>query len=253
MLWSAPDRPRDVDADIVRDDPDVQSWLATLDSHRGEGEDGSGRLGLHGRVESQLVAGEPVLVVGHDPSGRWAEVRALWQLSPKDPRGYPGWVPAAHLGPVPPPDVELRGPEQRAASKADSVVTFARQHLGVGYLWGGISEIGFDCSGLVHQAWRQLGVLVPRDAHAQAEAAAPVDLDAVEAGDLYFFARPGHRIHHVGIVVSPGWMVHAPETGRLLVEEPLSPERVATLAGAGRLPYQERPSNSVAGSKPSAR
>lgn len=238
MLWSAPDRTRDVDADIVRDDPDVRSWLATLDSHHGEGEDGKGRLGLHGRVESQLVAGEPVLVVGHDRSGRWAEVRAHWQPSPKDRRGYPGWVPAAHLGPVPTPDVALRGPERRAAANAESVVTFARQHLGLEYLWGGISAFGFDCSGLVHQAWRRLGVVVPRDAHAQAAAAAPVDLEAVEPGDLYFFARPGHRIHHVGIVVSPGRMVHAPETGRLLVEEPLSPERVATLAGAGRLPYQ---------------
>ena len=75
-----------------------------------------------------------------------------------------------------------------------------------------------------------------RDAYAQADFAEPVDLEDVQAGDLYFFARPGRRIHHVGIVVRPGRMVHASETGSVLVEEDLPAERLATLVAAGRLP-----------------
>ncbi len=63
-----------------------------------------------------------------------------------------------------------------------------------------------------------------------------MELDAVRPGDLYFFARPGRRIHHVGIVVRPGRMVHASETGGVLVEEDLPADRVATLVAAGRLP-----------------
>ena len=97
----------------------------------------------------------------------------------------------------------------------------------------GLSPLGFDCSGLVLHTWRRIGVVVARDAYAQAELAAPVSLDAVEAGDLYFFARPGRRVHHVGIVVRPGRMVHASETGGVLVEEDLTDERVATLVAAG--------------------
>jgi cell wall-associated NlpC family hydrolase len=81
-----------------------------------------------------------------------------------------------------------------------------------------------------------MGVVVARDAYAQADFAASVELDAVRPGDLYFFARPGRRIHHVGIVVRPGRMVHASETGGVLVEEDLPADRVATLVAAGRLP-----------------
>lgn len=100
----------------------------------------------------------------------------------------------------------------------------------------GSDPLGFDCSGLVLHTWRRLGVVVARDAYAQADFATPVALDDVQPGDLYFFARPGARIHHVGIVVEPGRMVHASETGGVLVEEDLPAARLDTLVAAGRLP-----------------
>ncbi|TQM58244.1 C40 family peptidase [Humibacillus xanthopallidus] len=247
-LWVRPDSPRPVDAPITLDRPDAVAWLAALDEHDTDDESGDGRLGLHGRVESQLLAGEPVVVVGSDASGRWAHVVAPWQRSPKDERGYPGWVPSAHLTPA--AEQEPAEPPARPADLSDLLgdtgerdegdhpaVVLARRHLGLRYLWCGISPLGFDCSGLVLHTWRQLGHVVARDAYAQAEVAEPVALDAVRSGDLYFFARPGRRIHHVGIVVRPGRMVHASETGGVLVEEDLPPERVATLVAAGRLPH----------------
>ena len=86
-------------------------------------------------------------------------------------------------------------------------------------------------------SWRQFGLVVARDAYAQADTSEPVALEAVQSGDLYFFARPGRRVHHVGIVVRPGRMVHASETGGILVEEDLPADRLATLVAAGRLPH----------------
>jgi hypothetical protein len=68
-VWSAPESPRPVDAPIVADEPDAVEWLAALDANAGDDESGNGRLGLHGRVESQLLAGEPVTVLGTDASG----------------------------------------------------------------------------------------------------------------------------------------------------------------------------------------
>lgn len=236
-LWTAPDRPRDVDVAIVAAQPDAAVWLAALDAHPDDDESGDGRLGLHGRVESQLVSGEPVVVTGTDDSGDWTEVRCPWQPSPQDPAGYPGWVPTAHLTPTgsgPEGPVPTHVPE--ALEGPHPTVVLARRHLGLAYLWGGLTPLGFDCSGLVHHVWRQLGVVVPRDAWAQAEAAEPVALDAVAPGDLYFFARPGRRIHHVGIVVTPGRMVHASETGGVVIEEDLTSDRIETLVQAGRLP-----------------
>lgn len=234
-LWVAPDRPRDVDGPMVADVPDARRWLADLDAHGGDDESGDGRLGLHGRVASQVVEGEPVTVVGLDASGRWAQVRCPWQPSPQDAAGYPGWVPAAHLRPTPalaPPAPGLAA----ADGSPHPALALAREHLGLRYLWGGLSPLGLDCSGLVHHTWRRLGVVVPRDAAAQAEAAASVDPAEVEPGDLYFFGRPGRPVHHVGIVADRGRMVHASETGGVLVEEDLTPDRRATLVAAGRLP-----------------
>ncbi len=235
-LWIAPDRPRDIDAPIVAARPDAAAWLAALDAHPEDDESGDGRLGLHGRVESQLVEGEPVIVVGTDESGTWTEVRCPWQPSPKDAAGYPGWVPTAHLTPSHSAPVPPVASEDAATLDGDHpALVLARRHLGLRYLWGGLTPLGFDCSGLVHDVWRRLGVVVPRDAWVQAEHAQPVAIDAVGPGDLYFFGRPGRRIHHVGLVVSPGRMVHASETGGVLVEEDLGPERLETLVCAGRL------------------
>jgi cell wall-associated NlpC family hydrolase len=86
-------------------------------------------------------------------------------------------------------------------------------------------------------------VLLPRDAHDQAASAQvePVPLEAVRPGDLYFFARPGERIYHVGFVTRPvdddgiRWMLHAPEGGELIEDAPLAPHRVDTLVAAGRV------------------
>jgi cell wall-associated NlpC family hydrolase len=229
-LWVAPDRPREVDAAAVADEPDVVSWLAALDAHPDDDESGDGRLGLHGRVHTQLVSGEPVDVVAAVPAyPGWLEVVCPWQPSSLDPRGYPGWVRAAHLG-----EGEPDAPTG-SADETRSGLDLAREHLGLPYLWGGTSPLGLDCSGLVHTVQRRLGHVVPRDAHDQQAALEPVDPADAEPGDLYFFARPGRPAHHVGIVTGAYRMIHASE-GRAVVEEPLDEGRRATLSGAGRRP-----------------
>jgi len=152
----------------------------------------------------------------------------------------PGWLRRAHLI----NDDTRRhgdGPEDEswalsADEKEQAVLALARRHLGLAYLWGGMSPLGLDCSGLVHLVHRELGEVVPRDAHTQQAASTPVDLENVVPGDLYFFDDPGRTTHHVGIVTEPGWMVHAPERGHGIVEEPLDANRQATLTAAGRMP-----------------
>ena len=238
-VWVDPSSPRQVDAVAVADTPDPVAWLAILDANDMRTDAEAGRLGLHGRVETQLVEGEPVIVTRTDATGRWSHVVAPWQLSPKDTRGYPGWVPSAHLHPLAGHEtVPVRPPVGPPPQNAvpHPAVGIAREHIGLRYLWSGTSPLGFDCSGLVLHTWRRLGLVVSRDAYAQAETAAPVALDDVEPGDLYFFAHPGRRVHHVGIVVHAGRMVHASETGGVLVEEDLPQQRVDTLVAAGRLP-----------------
>lgn len=242
-LWIGPDRPRAIDAAALSDTPDPAAWLAALDAHPDDDESGDGRLGLRGRVHTQLLAGEPVTAVGDDDAyPGWVQVVCPWQPSSLDPRGYPGWLRRAHLIPDdtgrhadPPPD------ESWVVSDADrgdhddrADLALAREHLGLPYLWGGTSPFGLDCSGLVHLVHRELGRVVPRDAHDQQAACVPVQLDEVRPGDLYFFARDGRTADHVGLVTGPRRMIHAPG-GLLIVEEPLDERALATLSGAGRV------------------
>lgn len=114
-------------------------------------------------------------------------------------------------------------------------IAVAGTHLGLPYLWGGTCDWGLDCSGLVHLSLRRLGVVVPRDADDQYDACEHISADDARPGNLFFFARQGKRPHHVGIVTGPGRMLHAPETGSLIIEEPLTPARQNSLIGAGRL------------------
>lgn len=254
-LWAAPDRPRRVDAPIVADQPDHAAWLAALDEHPEDDERGQGRLGLHGRVLTQVVAGEPVFALAEAdwPSGPdhpgaevastavragWVPVVCPWQPTSLDPRGYPGWLRRAHLiaddtgghgdGPEDDSWAARPGPDGRAD------LAFARERLGLPYLWGGTSPQGLDCSGLVHLVHRELGRVVPRDAHDQQAACRPVTVAEAQPGDLYFFARDGEPAHHVGIVTGPGRMIHA-AGGRSVVEEDLDARHRVTLTAAGRL------------------
>jgi len=152
-------------------------------------------------------------------------------------------LPDGRRGDVALGDLRLGDEQQRPVFGPDDVLVAASQFLGLRYLWGGTSAWGLDCSGLVHLTLRSLGVLLPRDAHDQADcdAVEPVPLDAVRPGDLYFFARPGQRVYHVGFVTSPvladgtRWMLHAPEGGELIENAPLAPHRVDTLVSAGRV------------------
>lgn len=187
-----------------------------------------------GEQVTQLLPDEPVEPL--EVVGDWTRVVAPWQPSSLDPAGYPGWVLSAHLG-----EVEAPAPYPAATgSDGPALLTAAAAYLDTPYLWGGMTTDGIDCSGLVHGVARGAGLRVPRDASDQSEQLEPVALDAVRAGDLYLFARPGRRVHHVGFVAGPAAsrrILHAPDGGtvRRVVEEDLSPERLDTLVGAARL------------------
>jgi hypothetical protein len=70
------------------------------------------------------------------------------------------------------------------------IVKLAARFLGVPYLWGGISPMGFDCSGLVQAVFGFYGIRLPRDSKDQRGEGFAVDRDNLRPGDLLFF--PGH-------------------------------------------------------------
>lgn len=94
--------------------------------------------------------------------------------------------------------------------KGGSAVDYAMSMIGVPYRWGGSSPSGFDCSGLMMWAYAQVGVSLPHSSRAQFGVGTPVSRSQLQPGDLVFFGSP---IHHVGMYVGGGNMVHSPYTG----------------------------------------
>lgn len=163
----------------------------------------------------------------------------LW-VAAVDGRRVRVQLPGGREGTLPQAGVRLSEKSAPGTVDVARMLAGGRAFLGLEYVWGGLSQAGLDCSGLVHLTLRAQGVVVPRDAFDQATSVTAVDQADVRAGDLYFFAREGRRIHHVGIAtgVSPDGeavMLHASETDRFLMEGPLSQDRLDTLVLAGRI------------------
>jgi cell wall-associated NlpC family hydrolase len=135
---------------------------------------------------SQVLPGEPLRL--EETRDGWARVRTAYD--------YPGWLPAEALGGAPDPSW--------LASWAAEPLEAARGLLGTPYLWGGMTEQGIDCSGLVHMSFRAAGRLVPRDADQQEAAGAPVA--EPQPGDLISYGEPAD---HIAFWLGGGRILHA--------------------------------------------
>jgi cell wall-associated NlpC family hydrolase len=92
-------------------------------------------------------------------------------------------------------------------------VQLALSQVETPYRWGGEDPGGFDCSGLVYWAFGRLGIHLPRVAEDQARVGVPVDRSQLQPGDVVFFADSSGYVHHEGIYIGNGQVVHAPQTG----------------------------------------
>ena len=121
-----------------------------------------------------------------------------------------------------PPEAVVRG--EPAAPGAAKVIRLARSLIGTPYKWGGYSpRTGFDCSGFIWYVYHQNGVNLPRMSWQQLGAGSPVKRADIRPGDLVFHQvdKDGKSLH-VGIVTERGTFVHAPSSGKRVMESSLN-------------------------------
>ena len=117
----------------------------------------------------------------------------------------------------------------KVSARAQTAVSVALKQLGTPYKYAMSKPgVGFDCSGLTTHAWGAAGVGLPRNSRAQYYALPRIPKEAAQPGDLIFTGNP---IHHVGLYLGGGRMVHAPQTGDVVKISPVSWYKVV---GVGR-------------------
>lgn len=93
--------------------------------------------------------------------------------------------------------------------KAQMMIEFAKQYLGVPYVWAGRSPGGFDCSGYIYYVFEHFGVSLPRMADGQFEVGIPIPRNDLQPGDLVFFSTYEPGPSHVGIYLGNEQFLHA--------------------------------------------
>lgn len=98
----------------------------------------------------------------------------------------------------------------KVSARPDTIKKIAFTYLNTGYLWGGRSVFGVDCSGFTQMVYKFLNIPLQRDAHLQAMQGELVGfIQQSHCGDLAFFDDEDGKIIHVGILLNDQEIIHA--------------------------------------------
>lgn len=104
---------------------------------------------------------------------------------------------------------------ESSSSNSDIAAT-AKQYLGTGYVYGGASPRGFDCSGFTMYVYSQHGYSLPHSATSQWQSGLGTrvySISELQPGGLVFFNDPsrnaGKACSHAGIYTGDGQFIHS--------------------------------------------
>jgi cell wall-associated NlpC family hydrolase len=225
---------------------DGGSYVVALQEAVSPGRAGSGLVGLRAFVSDPslgLAPGTQLLVglarAAHPDSGT-SQAAALLGLPQ---------LPAAQASFAGVPTFLTRQPTMLPPTNTlgGQAVALAYQFLGVPYVWGGETPLGFDCSGLTMYVYGQLGIRLGHYTGFQYYEGLRVPRNQLQPGDLVFFHASSAGVpQHEGMYIGNGSFIHAPQTGDVVKVSSLFETRYALAYVGAVRPYAEGGSSSPA-------
>lgn len=136
--------------------------------------------------------------------------------------------------------IRLASKEPIPKTSPQDLVSTANKLKGSVYLWGGVSNLGIDCSGLTYICSRINGINLPRDADQQFAVGQKIDkkVELIKEGDLVFFSTQTDLkdISHVGIYIGDNQFIHATKSkGSVVIGNIKDDYFIKRLVGVRRL------------------
>lgn len=122
--------------------------------------------------------------------------------------------------------------QRYAGDAAQTAVRVAENQLGKPYVWGAEGPDSFDCSGLTKYAYAAAGISLPHYTGDQWNAGRHIAESDLQPGDLIFFHSD---LHHMGMYIGGGQLIHAPHSGDVVRTASLSGWFQDNYAGAVRV------------------
>lgn len=176
-----------------------------------------------------------ICIVMRDGSNGYVRAEAVtrlpFEVSLKEPEA---------VRPMARQELQSRGTNSRILPGGDWrawCVREAFKYVGTPYVFGGNSlTSGIDCSALVRELFKMVGVEMPRTASEQAKVGIPITSIAdLRPGDrLYFTNRARQRVTHTGLYVGDGIFIHASRSGGGVNTSKLEGSWLRDLVGARR-------------------
>lgn len=89
-------------------------------------------------------------------------------------------------------------------NRETKLINRAKDFIGTPYKWGGNSNTGIDCSGLIYQSFKAIGQEVPRTTQELIRLGRKLNPNRLKPGDLVFFKtiKSKAKATHVGIITN---------------------------------------------------